>query len=422
MRSLVYLPPPVRVLSLDLALPIVAIRDCAGWGAVRVLVHLGSRPFGWLTIESPGDIISVGEILTALRSQLSEAVQEVALDKRLGGPQRAAMPPARDGWPPISVIVCTRDRTGFLARCLASLQALDYPDYEIIVVDNAPTSDDTRQLTASLPVRYLREDRPGLDWARNRGIAEARHELVAFTDDDVRVDPGWLRYIAPCFADPEVMLATGLVAPAELATAAQITFEYGYGGMGKGIREQCWRGSELDPTRLLGAHHLGVGANMTFRRAVFDRVGPFDTALDVGTPSHGGGDLDMFHRVLRSGATVRYQPRALVWHFHRRDLAALRRQLGDNGRAFGVYLITRWFEAGQRSGGVSRGAVSRYTIETWFGWLVGRVVRRLFRREVLSLPLQAAELRGALEAPWAYWATRRRDRRLRADRPSEGAH
>jgi glycosyltransferase involved in cell wall biosynthesis len=407
-------------MSLDLAEPLAPVPDGARWRAIRMLVRLGSRPLGWITIESPGDTVSVDQVRAALLEQLSGALQAVVLDQRLGHTEGAEEPPP-DSWPAISVIVCTRDRTTSLARCLASLQAMDYPNHEILVVDNAPTTDDTRQLTMSLPVRYLREDRPGLDWARNRGIAEARHDLVAFTDDDVIVDPGWLRNIAPSFVDPEVMLVTGLVAPAELATDAQITFEYGYGGMGKGFRERVWRGGELDPTTLLGSHHLGVGANMAFRRAIFERVGPFDTALDVGTPSHGGGDLDIFHRVLRSGAIVRYQPRALVWHFHRRDLAALRRQLGDNGRAFGVYLITRWFEAGRRSVGVSRGAVSRYAIGTWLGWLVGRVVRRLLRREFLSLPLQAAELRGALEAPGAYWATRRRDRRLRADRLSEGA-
>lgn len=414
MIPLPYLTPPVGVMSLDLAEPIAPLPDCARWRAIRMLVRLGSQPLGWITIESPGDTVSVDQVRAAVMEQLSAALQEVVLNRRLGHLEGAVEPPP-ESWPAISVIVCTRDRTTSLARCLASLQAMDYPTYELIVVDNAPASDDTRQLTSSLPVRYLREDRPGLDWARNRGLAEACHDLVAFTDDDVIVDPGWLRSLAPSFADPEVMLVTGLVAPAELATSAQITFEYGYGGMGKGFRERVWRGGELDPSTLLGSHHLGVGANMAFRRAIFERVGPFDTVLDVGTPSHGGGDLDIFHRVLRSGATVRYQPRALVWHFHRPDRAALRRQLGDNGRAFGVYLITRWLEGSRRSGGVSRGAVSRYAIRTWLGWLVGRVVRRLFRREVLSLPLQAAELRGALEAPWATWATRRRDRRVRAD-------
>lgn len=81
----------------------------------------------------------------------------------------------------------------------------------------------------------------------------------------------------------------------------------------------------MGPYDLVTVHHMGVGANMAFRRRVLEQLGGFDTALDVGTPSHGAGDLDMFHRALLSGATVRYEPVALVWHQHRRDMAALRR-------------------------------------------------------------------------------------------------
>ena len=68
----------------------------------------------------------------------------------------------------------------------------------------------------------MRENRPGLDWARNRGIAEARHDIIAFTDDDVRVDRAWLRAIGNAFLDPEIMGVTGFIAPAELESERSV--------------------------------------------------------------------------------------------------------------------------------------------------------------------------------------------------------
>jgi hypothetical protein len=166
---------------------------------------------------------------------------------------------------------------------------------------------------------------------------------------------------------------------------------------------------------MIGSHHLGLGANMAFRRQIFERIGTFDTALDVGTPSHGAGDLDMFHRVLTSGGVAQYQPAAMVWHFHRRDLAALHRQLRDNGRAFGAYLLSQAFPNPPRRDGVKKRRIFGYAVFIWLSWMTGRVVRRLARKETLSLPLQFSEIRGVLQAPWAFLATRRSDRGIRRD-------
>jgi glycosyltransferase involved in cell wall biosynthesis len=349
----------------------------------------------------------------AVASQMEQPVRASAVRAQLAAAQLRLPPRDPAVWPPVSVVVCTQDRAVSLATCLTSLTQLDYPSYELVVVDNASTTEATRHLTSKFPARYVREDRPGLDWARNRGIAESKYDIIAFTDDDVRVDSGWLRGIARGFSDPEVMLVTGLIAPAELTTPAQMTFEFAYGGMGKSFAERRWDPRHLDAHQLLGAHELGTGANMAFRRAVFDRVGTFDTALDVGTPSHGAGDVDMFHRVLASGHVACYQPDALVWHRHRRDLTGLRRQLRDNGRSFGAYLLTRWVAARRGIGPVTPTQVAHYAISVWLGWRVGRVARRFMRRDPLALPLQAAELQGVLQAPWAYLATHRNDKRLR---------
>jgi hypothetical protein len=284
----------------------------------------------------------------------------------------------------------------------------------VIVVDNAPATGAAEDVARRTGARYVRELRPGLDWARNRGIREARHHLLAFTDDDVRVDRGWLGAIARGFAEPGVGLVTGLVAPGELETSAQLAFEYRYGGMGKGCTPRTFDRDRLGPAGLIAAHQVGVGANMAFRRTVFDRIGGFDTGLDVGTPARGGGDLDMFHRVLGAGARARYEPAALVWHHHRREAPALERQLRDNGRSFCVYLLTQWVAAGRRPGAVPRRAIARYGLLTWGGWLTGRVLRRLAQADAPPLRLQRAELLGVVAGPWATLATRRSDRRVRA--------
>ena len=164
------------------------------------------------------------------------------------------------------------------------------------------------------------------------------HEIIAYVDDGAVVDPKWLAAIAAAFEDPAVSVVTGLVLAAELVFPAQHVFEQ-YGGMGKGMDRRDFVGSQMTAYDKIATHCAGVGANMAFRRQTFERVGLFDTALDAGTPSNGGGDLDIFHRVLVSGLTIRYEPAAVVWHYHRRDLEQLRKQLYTNGRAFGVYLL-----------------------------------------------------------------------------------
>ncbi len=153
----------------------------------------------------------------------------------------------------ISIVVCTRNRTTHLANCLKALLELEYSNYEIIVVDNAPGNEDTRQLVATLPVRYVRENKPGLDWARNRGIAEAKHNIVAFTDDDALVDKYWLQVISKAFTNHEVMAVTGFVAPAELETGAQRVFELNYGGMAHGFTHRTFKKDQLTNKQLIWA-------------------------------------------------------------------------------------------------------------------------------------------------------------------------
>ena len=404
---------PIGVVDLELSQPLVAIQGCARFTSMRALVRIDGHPIGWLYFGTRGPSIPVAHVRWALVAQLGDAVQQH--ERSL---LAAAGTPAGGTLPAISVVVCTRDRSDSLQRALASLLALDYPAFEIIVVDNAPATAETESLLAVLRasdsgaherLRYVRELRPGLDWARNRGLAEARHEIVAYTDDDVRVDRRWLQVLGRAFHDVEVQLVTGLVVPAELESDAQVIFEDWYGGMGKGTRARVFYPDFMDARERLGAHHVGVGANMALRRGWLQQLGGFDTALDVGTPSHGAGDLDIFHRTLAANGVARYEPAAIVRHYHRTDMRALRRQLRDNGRAFGVFLLSRWVRHER-----PRGPVARYALGTWLRWMLARIPRRFRKLERLPLRLQLEEWIGMLQSPWAWRATMASDRRVRS--------
>lgn len=407
---------PIGVFDWELSAGVPTVDDVGRYLALRFLVRLRGRPVGWLYLGQNDGSNWESRLQYALQEQLGVALQRAVLREQLDA-TTSRQPHA----PPISVVVCTRDRAESLAHCLTSLLALEYETFEIVVVDNAPTSDATAQLVARLcadearardRLRHVVEPTPGLDWARNRGAAEARHAIVAYTDDDVRVDRGWLRGIGEAFAGEAVQCVTGLVIPGELESDAQVVFEDYYGGMGKGLRSREFKHGWMSEGDRIGAHHLGVGANLALRRDWWERLGGFDTALDVGTPSHGGGDLDILHRTIAAGGVVRYEAQAIVRHYHRRSMRALRRQLRDNGRAFGVFLLSR-----TQRGAHTRGAVARYALGTWLWWMLGRIPRRLQRRERLPIPLQLEELLGVAEAPGAWRETYAHDRRLRAGRP-----
>lgn len=386
-----------EVRELELAAGISPLVLDAPASFVQLLVRLHGHPIGWVQLPTRGEAELDAQ---RLRHAISAALGWQIAPDLLAGQRPPLRSPAHG--PAISVIVCTRDRPGELEGCLEAIHALDYPSFEVVVVDNASTGTETELLTSRFGSRYVSEPRPGLDWARNRGIAEARHGIVAFTDDDARVDALWLAALAQALADPTVSAATGLVAPLELETDAQILFEFDYGGMGKGF--QPWHAEQrsMGPERLLRTQNLGVGANMCFRREVFDQVGGFDPALDVGTPARGGGDLDMFHRVVTAGLTLQYEPSALVWHRHRRSLQALERQLGDDGRAFTIYLMKVF-----RTGTVPRRAVVRFAWRHWIRWLLCRLVRKLAGREPLPFRMLWAPIRGVLRAPTAARKARR---------------
>ena len=269
------------------------------------------------------------------------------------GSESGAEPGAAGAYTPtITVVIATRERPDLLARCLRSVEALHYPhaDVDVVVVDNDPVTDATGELIRQHHadrVRYVREPVRGLAAAHNRGLAEARGEIVAFTDDDVVIDPGWLRALAAGFADPtgtagdpRIGCVTGLILPARLGTRTQVMLE-AHGGFTKGFQRRCWRLDQPpadDPLFPFTAGRFGSGANMAFRTEALRRLGGFDPATGTGTPAKGGDDLLSFFRAVVNGHHLVYQPEALVWHHHRERPEDLDNQAFGYGAGLGAYL------------------------------------------------------------------------------------
>jgi glycosyltransferase involved in cell wall biosynthesis len=228
----------------------------------------------------------------------------------------------------VSVAVCTHERPVELARCLESiLSSLDHAE-EIIVIDNAPASSATRDVVARFEgVRYIREPRKGLSAARNAALASASCDIVAFADDDVTVHREWVGRIRGSFADPSVMVVTGLVLPAELETRAQRVFEQDLQFFHQGYRRRRFDSNFFQRTRGKGAPvwSIGAGANMAIRHTAYRLGYQFDTRLGPGVFGGCGEDSEYWYRLLYDGWTCLYEPSISVSHYHRRDLPALRR-------------------------------------------------------------------------------------------------
>lgn len=386
-------------------------------GEQWVLVRLHREPLGLLTFARSGcSATALGAVIherfreRIMRHRVADAL---AAGERLPSDadvSRACPRQAPLDWPRVTVAVCTRDGATRLPECLDALVALDYPPerLELLVVDNAPSDATTERLVEERypRIRYLCEPRPGLDFARNAAIAAADGDIVAFTDDDVSVDAGWVAALARVFAaEPDVDAVTGLVVPDEIDVESQRLFE-AYGGFGRGFDRQYHRVDTVTGERTArrhgGAGRFGTGANMAFRARLFERIGGFDPALDVGTPANGGGDLEMFFRVLKEGGTLVYEPSAIVRHRHRRTYAALRTQLANNGIGFYAYLVRTAAHYPDE-----RLMVARLGLWWFWWWNLRRFARSIVRPSAFPRDLIVAEMVGSIVGLRRYDPARR---------------
>lgn len=419
---------PVLLLEVEISQPIpdikIVFHDTGPhYQRARSLVRLHTCPIGYVDLDVSGGFISSSEyaarIWDALRGEIIDHLTSdnlaipTMLDEQ-GYPCTGRDTPACIGERErllndaafVSVIIATRDRAESLARCLQSFSALHYPCYELIIVDNNPSSDATAAVVArasldNTTIRYVSEEHPGLGWARNAGLRHARGTIIAFTDDDVIVDPHWLSSLVSGFAaDMNVGCVTGCVVAKELETQAQLDFEE-YAGFNRGFVRRVFdlrqhRGEH--PFYPYRASIFGSGANMAFTANVLRHINGFDPVMGSGRPNLAAEDMDAFFRVVDGGFKIVYEPSAIVHHFHRRDYQGLLRQHLGYGLGMTAFLTKCVISRPRHTINVLKG------IPLCLAWLA-RSRSRANRRQTDNrfAELARAETRGFLYGPFLYF-------------------
>ena len=237
-----------------------------------------------------------------------------ALQEKLGHDSSVLRPPLPRA-PFVSVIVCSYNGGRTLAACLDSLSKLNYPDYEVILVDDGST-DDTAYIAAQFPqVRYIHQSNHGLSHARNTGAAAARGEVLAYTDSDCMADVDWLYYLIGTLVSGDYAGVGGpnVTPPAQNWVQA------------------CVAAAPGGPSHVLltdtVAEHI-PGCNMAFYRWAFESVGGFDAEYHKA-----GDDVDFCWRIQQAAWVIAFSPPAIVWHYRRFTLRAFLKQQDGYGEA-----------------------------------------------------------------------------------------
>ena len=218
-------------------------------------------------------------------------------------------------YPKASVVVCSYNGAKTLDRCLTSLKEINYPSYEVILVDDGST-DNTQEIAASHNwVKNIRQENKGLSFARNVGAHASGGDVIVYTDSDCMADPDWLYYLMGTLLSGDYAGVGGpnISPPAENWVQA------------------CVSAAPGGPNHVLltdvVAEHI-PGCNMAFHRWAFDQVGGFDPEY-----RKAGDDVDFCWRLQQSGGVIAFSPAAIVWHYRRFTLQAFRKQQQGYGEA-----------------------------------------------------------------------------------------
>ena len=226
-------------------------------------------------------------------------------------PRKVRLP----AYPKVSVIVCSYNGGATLEDCLSSLRHLEYPNYEVVLVDDG-SKDDTPAIAARHPwIISVRQENKGLSVARNVGAATATGEILAYTDSDCMADPDWLYYLVGTLLSGDF---AGVGGP-NISPPAQNWVQ------------ACVAAAPGGPSHVLltdvVAEHI-PGCNMAFHRWAFERVGGFDPQY-----RKAGDDVDFCWRLQQAGGVIAFSPAAIVWHYRRFTLQAFRKQQEGYGEA-----------------------------------------------------------------------------------------
>ncbi len=290
--------------------------------------------------------------------------------------------------PPLSVVIPTRNRPADLTRCLELLSQAVHGDDEILVVDSASSDDQTQRVAAQFGVRCVRVDQPGASRARNVGWRAARHDCVAFVDDDVRVDPTWADQMACALSEPDVWFVTGWI-----------------GATGPPQQDPLPLTIDPLPRRLdrTAPGGFGASANVGARREALHRVGGFDERLGPATWFAAAEDAELFDRFVHADLLGKYSPDVKVDHEHDRSRTARLRLHWSYGKGNGarIFLLLRHDRARARR-------IARHLL--WERGVV-QILTRLRQRWAMGVACSLLRLSGAvvafgraavaLRAPWS---------------------
>lgn len=247
-------------------------------------------------------------------------------------------------------------------RCLDAITGEDVRPAQIVVVDQSDGHETERiiagRLSSTPGLTYVRQRRRGLSASRNRAVDAATQPIVAFTDDDCVPGPKWVEAIeAALSAHEEVAAVTGAVHDLGPDSAGMVASSLRRGTAVRTFRRRAlpWR--------------VGTGGNLAARREWLARVGPFDERLGAGSPGHAAEDMDLIHRLLRSGASIRFDPAVVVRHARhtRRARLASRWSYGYGMGAF----CAKWF---RRRDPFAAVIWARWIFDR--GWVLAASIRR----------------------------------------------
>lgn len=403
--SVATLRPPVAVRRVELAgdTPDLDLRrEGTPYRSALLVPTVHNRPLGTVAI-------ALGDPRLDARAAREAIARELAVPATNGARRGRAAP----ALPSVSVVIATCNDAAGILRAVASVLDGEVAPLEVLVVENRPAGS---AVAAALAARFgeddrvhcLAEARRGLGWARNAGLAAARGEVVAFTDDDVTVDPGWVAAIARAFAaEPDAACVTGLILPGDVETDAQLRVEQ-YAGWGKGFERRVFRADEpTGPLFPYAAGEFGSGANIAVRAGVARASGGFDPALGAGTIACGSEDLDLFVRTLLDGHHLVYEPAAMVFHAAPDTPGALRSEVFRYGVSLAA-VITKLAAEGHLREILRRlPAAARFLRDPSSRKNAGKPRDYPWRLELV-------ELAGMAAGPVAYAISRRRTRRLEA--------